>query len=269
MSATFPTLPIPAAAPRRLALVDRVLAGGQAAQGYTLRLATDAADVRAAQALRFAVFNVELNEGLAASFSTGLDSDRFDAVCDHLLVCVEATGEVIGTYRLQTGAQAAAHHGYYSAQEFYFAPYEPLRPQLVELGRACVHAGHRNRAVLGLLWKGIADYARARGGRWLVGCSSLTSQNPADGAVMLAAFTPKYLVPEPLRTRPLPAVACPLELADGPPPRVPKLLAAYLALGARICGAPAIDREFQTIDFLTLLDLDTLAPQTVERSLRG
>jgi putative hemolysin len=263
------TLASPTLAPRRPALVDRVLAGGQAASGYTLRLATDAADVRAAQALRFAVFNVELNEGLVASFSTGLDADRFDAVCDHLLVCVEATGEVIGTYRLQTGAQAAAHHGYYSAQEFDFAPYEPLRAELVELGRACVHIGHRNRAVLGLLWKGIADYARARGGRWLVGCSSLTSQNPADGTAMLAAFTPKYLVPEPLRTRPLPAVACPLDPVTGPPPRVPKLLAAYLALGAKICGAPAIDREFQTIDFLTLLDLDALSAHTVERYLRG
>jgi putative hemolysin len=253
----------------RLTLVDRVLSGGKAASGYVLRLASGSADVRAAQALRFAVFNVELNEGLAASFSTGLDAGRFDAVCDHLLVCVEATGEVISTYRLQTGAQAAAHHGYYSAQEFAFAPYEPLRAQLVELGRACVHVSHRNRAVLGLLWKGIADYARARGGRWLVGCSSLNSQNPADGAAMLAAFTPKFLVPEPLRTRPLPTVACPLDIATSPPPRVPKLLAAYLALGAKICGAPAIDREFQTIDFLTLLDLDTLSEHTVERYLRG
>jgi putative hemolysin len=263
-----PPLP-PSTAPRRPALVDRVLAGGQAASGYALRLASDPADVRAAQALRFAVFNVELNEGLAASFSTGLDADRFDTACDHLLVSVESTGEVIGTYRLQTGAQAAAHFGYYSAQEFDFAPYEPLRAELVELGRACVHMDHRNRAVLGLLWKGIADYARARGGRYLVGCSSLTSQNPADGAAMLAAFTPRHLAPEPLRTTPLPAVACPLGRATTPPPRVPKLLAAYLSLGAKICGAPAIDREFKTIDFLTLVDLAALSPQTVRRYLSG
>ncbi|MEI6861892.1 MAG: GNAT family N-acyltransferase [Verrucomicrobiota bacterium] len=252
---------------RRPALVDRVLAGGQAASGYVLRLATNPADVRAAQTLRFTVFNLELNEGLAVSFSTGFDADRFDAVCDHLLVCVEATGEVIGTYRLQSGTQASVHHGYYSAQEFDFTPYEPIRTELVELGRACVHAGHRNRTVLGLLWKGIANYARARGGRYLIGCSSLTSQNPADGAAMLAAFTPRHLAPETHRTTPLSAVACPLDHATMQPPRVPKLLAAYLSLGAKICGAPAIDREFQTIDFLTLLDLDGLSAHTVERYL--
>src|SRR6185436_9526967 len=72
------TLHAPSPATRRPALVDRVLAGGRVGQGYALRLASGEADVRAAQALRFAVFNVELNEGLAASFSTGLDADRFD-----------------------------------------------------------------------------------------------------------------------------------------------------------------------------------------------
>ena len=256
--------------PRRPALVDRVLASaGLAGRGYTLRLAASSDDVRAAQALRFAVFNVEMGEGLATSFATGLDADLFDTVCDHLLVTLENTGEVIGTYRLQTGAQAAAHFGYYSAQEFDFAPYDPLRAELVELGRACVHLEHRNRSVLGLLWKGIADYARARGGRYLVGCSSLTSQDPADGAAMLAAFTPNHLAPEPLRTCPLPAVACPLDRATLPPPRVPKLLAAYLSLGAKICGPPAIDREFKTIDFLTLVDLAALSPETVARYLGG
>jgi putative hemolysin len=42
----------------------------------------------------------------------------------------------------------------------------------------------------------------------------------------------------------------------GPPP--PKLLRTYLSIGAKICGPPAIDREFGTIDFLTLLDLHAL-----------
>ncbi|MEI6862344.1 MAG: GNAT family N-acetyltransferase, partial [Verrucomicrobiota bacterium] len=96
-------------APRRPALVDRVLAGAQTGHDYTLRLASGMDDVRAAQMLRFKVFNLELNEGLTASYSTGFDADRFDAVCDHLLVTTVMTGEVIGTYRLQTGAQAAAN----------------------------------------------------------------------------------------------------------------------------------------------------------------
>ncbi len=57
-----------------------------ASGGYSARLARSEAEVRAAQALRFEVFNLELHEGLEASYATGLDADPFDAVCDHLLV---------------------------------------------------------------------------------------------------------------------------------------------------------------------------------------
>src|SRR5436309_15397600 len=91
---------------------------------YSIRLARNAEDVTAAQALRFQVFNIELNEGLAESFATGLDQDPFDDVCDHLLVEEAASHEIVGTYRLQTGLRAKQLLGYYSEQEFDFAPYE-------------------------------------------------------------------------------------------------------------------------------------------------
>ena len=142
---------------------------------YTARLARDAKEMKAAQALRFQVFNLELNEGLAQSYLSGLDEDLFDACCDHLIVEHLPSQMVVGTYRLQTGLNAAARLGYYSAQEFAFDVYEPWRADLVELGRACVHQQHRNLVVLGLLWKGIAGYARERGARYLIGSSSLNS----------------------------------------------------------------------------------------------
>jgi len=234
---------------------------------YATRLARDAAEVRAAQALRFAVFNIELNEGLAESLVTGLDADPFDEVCDHLLVAHRPTGEIIGTYRLQTGLTAAANRGYYSEQEFDFAPYAPIRAQLIELGRACVHQQHRNLVVLGLLWKGIADYARQRGGRYLCGCSSITSQDPVVGASAYADLCRKHLVESPWRTQPLPAFDCPLDHLAEEPPKIPKLLRAYLSIGAKICGPPALDQQFKTIDFLTLLDLHTLPPLVRARFL--
>jgi putative hemolysin len=225
---------------------------------YVIRLAGSSADVRAAQVLRFEVFNLELGEGLAQSFATGRDADPFDAVCDHLLVEHQPTGEVVGTYRLQTGLMATANRGYYSEQEFDFAPFAPVRSELIELGRACVHHAHRNLNVLGLLWKGIADYARARGGRYLCGCSSLTSQDAAVGASVYAELCRKYLAPAPFRTRPTPRFECSLAHLADHPPKVPKLLRAYLSVGAKICGPPALDREFKTIDFLTFLDLHKL-----------
>ena len=118
---------------------------------YRLRIAATEADVRAAQLLRFMVFNLELREGLDESFDTCLDTDRFDAACEHLVVEEISTGEIVGTYRLQTGMRARECHGYYSEQEFDFRPYELLRSELLELGRACIHSGHRNFAVLNLL----------------------------------------------------------------------------------------------------------------------
>ncbi len=234
---------------------------------YTARLARDSAEVRAAQALRFAVFNLELREGLAESLATGLDADPFDDVCDHLLVEHQPTGEIVGTYRLQTGTTAAVQRGYYSEQEFDFRPFESIRAEMIELGRACVHRQHRNLVVLGLLWKGIADYARERGGRYLCGCSSLTSQDPAVGATAYSQLCRKHLIEAPWRTRPLPAFDCPLSQLAEKASDIPKLLRAYLSLGAKICGPPALDRQFKTIDFLTLLDLHSLPAMVRQRFL--
>jgi len=225
---------------------------------YTTRLARNLDEVRAAQTLRFEVFNLELNEGLTESFTTGRDEDPFDAVCDHLVVEHLPSGNIVGTYRLQTGANAENYLGYYSAQEFDFQVFERLRPEIVELGRACVHRQHRNLVVLGLLWKGIADYAQQHGARYLLGCSSLSSQDPAVGASAYADLCRRHLAPFEYRTSALPAFDCPLEQLAAEAPKIPKLLRAYLTIGAKICGPPALDRQFKTIDFLTLLDLHAL-----------
>lgn len=230
---------------------------------YSARLARSAADVRSAQLLRFMVFNVELREGLESSYLTMLDADRFDPVCDHLLVETES-GEVVGTYRLQTGTAAGLNHGYYGEQEFDFGPYAPLRAEMVELGRACVRSDHRNFAVLNLLWRGIARYALERGARWLVGCSSLTSQDPGEGAAAYRMLAGHLVAPE-LRTVPTAAFQCPLDVESAVEPKIPKLLSGYLTVGAGICGPPALDREFKTIDFLTMVDLKSIPPRVFAR----
>jgi putative hemolysin len=239
----------------------------QAPAHYRVGLAADSTKVRDAQALRFEVFNLELHEGLAESYATGLDVDQFDPFCDHLIVEHLPTSRVIGTYRMQTGTAAAKHLGYYSAQEFEFGPFEGFRGQIVELGRACIHREHRNLVVLGLLWKGIADYCRRDGARYLLGCSSITSQDSAVGASVYADLCRKQLAPPPWRTAPRAEFECPLGRLAETPQKIPKLLRAYLGIGARICGPPALDRQFKTIDFLTLLDLDTLPLLVRERFL--
>lgn len=240
--------------------------GLRVAPGYRARLASIPADLQAAQVLRFEVFNLELNEGLASSYDTGLDADPFDSVCDHLIVEDLSDGVVVGTYRLQTGTKAAQSLGYYSEREFDFGPFEPMRTQVLELGRACVHLRHRNFAVLNHLWKGIAAYAREKNTRYLIGCSSLTSRDAAAGVAAWNQLAP-HRAPAAWCTDPTPRFACPLDGPAGPPAKIPRLLSAYLRLGAAICAPPAIDREFGTIDFLTWLDIES--PSMVAMQHRG
>ena len=226
---------------------------------YTTRLAKSLDEVHAAQELRFQIFNLELNEGLEKSYATGRDEDAFDSVCEHLLVEHMPSATIVGTYRMQTG-NTAVTLGYYSAQEFEFEVFEPYRSEMIELGRACVHPQHRNLVVLGLLWKGEIEIARQRSARYLIGCSSMTTQDPAVGASAYADMCRKHLAPIAWRTRPLASHDCPLTQLSAEPVKIPKLLRAYLSLGATICGPPALDRQFKTIDYLTLLDLETMSP---------
>jgi putative hemolysin len=259
------------------------------AGAYCLHTARTRDDREAACRLRFRVFNVELGEGLESSYETGLDIDRFDAVCEHLVVEEKQSGRIVGTYRMQSGATAARNLGYYSAQEFELGPYEPLRAGILELGRAAVDRAHRTPEVLTLLWRGIAQYAHGMGLRYLLGCSSLNSVDPAEGWQMYHLLQNFRVSPE-FETMPTAAYACPSELQAasaqtfackvtpestaqehappvGPPVKVPKLLRTYLAIGARIAAPPAFDREFRTIDFLTLLDLEMLSPAARNRFL--
>jgi len=234
---------------------------------YRARLASDEADRNAAFRLRFLVFNLELNEGLDAAYKTGHDIDEFDAICDHLIVEHAPTGRIVGTYRLQTGGMASANAGFYSEREFDFSPYKRLGNAVIELGRACVDRDHRSTDVLYLLWRGIAQYAKSHGGRYLIGCSSLTSQDPAHGTAVYEAMRECLADPQ-LRTSPQPGFAMLPISPKGASDKIPKLLRAYLTVGAKICGPPAIDREFKTIDFLTLMDLETLHPRVHARFMK-
>jgi putative hemolysin len=239
---------------------------------YRLRLAETAEDREAACRLRFKVFNIEMGEGLASSYRTGLDTDQFDDICEHLLVEDKVSRQIVGTYRMQSGATAERNLGYYSEQEFSFVPYEPLR--------ASIDREHRTPEVLTLLWRGIAQYANNMGLRYLIGCSSMNSQDPAEGWQMYRQLE-QYRVPPEFETVPTVAFACPLEQESAQPQttlnlqdpalrgsaKVPKLLKTYLAIGARIGGPPAWDRDFGTIDFLTYLDLRLTSPGARNRFL--
>ncbi len=225
---------------------------------FRVGMAQTLEDVIACQRLRYLVFNCELGEGFDGSDRTGLDRDRFDFICDHLMVRDSATGKLAGTYRMQSGYRARGDLGYYGEEFFDFGPFEEIRGEVLELGRACVHREYRNTSVLHMLWKGIARYASSCGARYLIGCSSLSSQNEGEGMALYGMLKRKYLVAPLLRTNPVESRKCKSSGAPATLPGPPRLFRAYLDISVRICGPPATDREFKTIDFLTLVDLQAL-----------
>ena len=109
--------------------------------------------------------------------------------------------------------------------------------------------------MLDLLWRGIFAYASDQGSQYLLGCSSLTSQDPADGWGLYQQLVTKHLAPRELRTEPLSDYRLPDPVTATNRIKAPKLFATYLNVGAVIAGPPALDREFKTIDFLTILNL--------------
>jgi len=169
---------------------------------------------------------------------------------------------------MQSGAMAARNIGYYSAREFDFEPFEPLRGELIELGRACVHKDHRSIIVISMLWKEIVRYVLKNDARFMIGCSSLTSQDPSLGHAMYRKFSKEgALAGVAFFTKPRAQFALPAAEPLNPCPPPPKLLRAYLGVGAKICSEPAIDREFGTIDFLTILDCRNGSPVATDRFL--
>ncbi|MFG2269471.1 GNAT family N-acetyltransferase [Streptomyces chartreusis] len=221
---------------------------------YTVGLARNEDDVRAAQRLRHDVFAGEMG-ALLPTPQPGHDIDAFDAYCDHLLVREEVSGQVVGTYRLLPPERAAVAGRLYSEGEFDLARIDSLRPNLVEVGRSCVHPDHRDGAVISLIWAGIARYMVDRGHEWLAGCCSIPL---ADGGTLAAAtwdrVQAKHLAPEEYRVRPLrpweptaPVPATRIEL--------PALLRGYVRLGAWVCGEPAHDPEFGVADLYVLLSM--------------
>jgi putative hemolysin len=232
---------------------------------YTLLLSTDPSLIEAAQRLRYDVFTSEPGfefTGADAGLLDAKDADRFDEFCDHLLVREDNSGDLVGCYRMLPPPGAIAAGGLYTATEFEVGALDPLRPSLVEMGRAVVREDHRNGGVVLLMWAGILAYLDRCGYDYVAGCVSV----PVQGSPEEAPGTQIRGVRDFVRCRHAsefvvhpyqPVVVHGRGLDDIEPPgrlTVPPLMRGYLRLGARVCGDPAHDPDFGVGDFPALLD---------------
>jgi putative hemolysin len=224
-----------------------------------LTLARTAADVEQAQRLRYKVFVEEMGAAVATRAS-GLDGDEFDPWCDHLIVRDAATLRAVGTYRILPPERARELGRLYADGEFDLSRLAHLRDSAIEVGRSCVHRDYRSGGAILLLWAGLAQYMRRGGYRHLIGCASATLADGGRQAARLRSeLLPFYTDPE---LRVFPRVAFPHDrIAPAATAVVPPLIKGYLRLGARVCGEPAWDPDFNTADFLMWLALDRLQPR--------
>ncbi len=250
----------PSTGQRALGHPDRIPPLDEVSGRYRLRFARSQEDLDEVQRLRFDVFHLELGEGLEVNRTTGRDKDRFDDQCQHLMVLDLVTGICVGTYRMQTPTAAAEGHGFYSAQEFALEDLpDDFLGQSIELGRACIAKEHRDQRVLFLLWRGLRAYADHAGLKALFGCSSLTSQDPAQGLRFHEMLTQRGHLQGTLFAKPREDYLCrasAAEVANCSEPKIPKLFKIYLRHGATVIGGPALDREFGTIDTLIHVHID-------------
>lgn len=216
--------------------------------------------IESAQRLRYEVFSEEYDSDLGAS-TPGIDADRFDAFCDHLIVTDSETGDLVATTRVLHQHDARQAGGFYSQGEFDLSCLQQNAGTFAELGRTCVHPDYRNGATISLLWGAVAEYLVARQVDYLIGCASISMADGGHKAWRIATqLQREYLTGEAFRVLPrraLPHLALPV--TDNRPVAVPALIKAYMRLGARVCGAPCWDPEFRCADLLVMLEVSQLA----------
>ncbi|HEY2988287.1 MAG TPA: GNAT family N-acyltransferase [Candidatus Binatia bacterium] len=239
---------------------------------FEIKITRDPDEIRQAQKLRFEVFNLEMKKGLEESYQRGLDIDKFDAVCDHLIVRERRQRRVVGTYRLLLGSEARAHFGFYSEQEFNLDNIKKLDGELLELGRSCAHKDYRDRALIHLMWQNIAEYVKNHKVHYLFGCASFPTTDLEEVGQPIALIKEKFYAPEKFRVHPVPGMQLDglrddLEITDGEGlfSRLPSLIKGYLRVGALLCGPPALDLEFGTTDLFLLLDVNRASDEYLRR----
>ena len=223
----------------------------------TVSLASTQEEVREVQRLRYKVF-IEAMGLSALANAEGLDSDEFDAYCDHLIVRDTKTLRVVGTYRVMSPHAARRMGRYYSEQEFDLGRLDNLRDRIAEAGRACIDPAYRSGSVIMLLWAGLAAFMRRERCDYLMGCASVSLADGGHNAAALYHALDQNSF-SPAEYRVTPHVPFPVyEREAGHVAQMPPLLKGYLRSGAWVCGDPAWDPDFHSADFFLLLPLSKL-----------
>ena len=242
------------------------------------RLARNAREIDAAQAVRYRVFVEEMNATLNDdAMRIGRDIDAYDAICDHLLVIDNAIegdieDQIVGTYRLLRQEVALANGGFYSASEFDIEPLLGRHPdkQFMELGRSCVLPDYRTKRTVELLWQGNWAYSLKHGMNAMFGCASFPGTAPEEHAIALSflhhtvgakgewAVSARPELHRNMDLMPFEDINARRALSALPP-----LIKGYLRLGAMIGDGAVVDHAFNTTDVLVVLPIASISDRYI------
>lgn len=238
-----------------------------------VRLAETEHEVMLAQRLRYQVFYEEKSAIPSEEMrATRRDFDKFDDVCDHLLVVDrdvhDADGQplVVGTYRLTREKDAEKVGGFYTAGEFDLGRMisgMPKGTKYLELGRSCIHRDYRSRpGAMQLLWKGLMAYVARFDIDVMFGCASFPGVDPQALALPLSYLHHHHPMPKDLLVSARPELYVAMDML--PPQAVdaregiralPAILKGYVRAGCCIGDGAVIDRQFDTIDVFIFFPL--------------
>jgi len=242
-----------------------------------VRLAETEHEIEQAQRLRYSVFYEEMSAIPSPRMrEERRDFDKYDDVCDHLLVvdrdAHDEDGQplVVGTYRLTREKDAMRAGGFYTASEYDLSGMLnglPAGTKYLELGRSCVLKSYRSRpGTMQLLWKGLMAYVARFDIDVMFGCASLPGTDVTEMALPLSYLHHHHPMPANVRIKARPELfvdmnRLPAEAVD---PRealrtLPPLLKGYVRAGCMIGDGAVVDRQFGTTDvfiYFPLSDMD-------------
>jgi putative hemolysin len=225
-----------------------------------VELAASEAEVREAQALRYRVFAEEMGARLKGS-EAGRDQDEFDPYCRHLLVRRTEDGRIVGCTRLLTDNGAGRLGRFYSAGEFDLGPILKLPGRILEVGRTCIDPAYRQGSAIAVLWSGLAGFVNLHGFDYLFGCASIPlGKNDLQATAVMNRLRRQAMATAEIRVTPKMPLRSPSVVDNNLFAPLPALLKAYVRLGAKVCGEPCRDPDFNVADVLMLLNMDELDP---------
>ena len=246
---------------------------------FTLKLAQDPADIRAAQRLRYRVFVEELGgTGPLVDHDAKLETDRFDPYFDHLVLIDETLPKgdhVVGVYRVLRCEQAEKVGQFYSEDEYDLTALRASGRRLLELGRSCVDARYRGGMAMYRLWNGLASYVADHGVEILFGVASFHGTDVQALAEPLSHLHYRHLAPEDIRVRAVEKTFRKMDLIPEDQidrrramAQTPALIKAYLRIGGFVGEGAYIDHAFNTTDVCLVMDTGQMSARHREFYLR-